>query len=145
MVSWTPVTNSGRTSRASKGALSMDMAYWLAWPFNLCLRPLNRPACLGRSNHQRRIWFLSWPVLTRPPYESIKLSTEKDLSLKTSFLLALASSKWVNELQGLKKKDFIMKTKEVQTRNKLSSLPNGWAGLRSPSCQLGELPNYPLC
>ena len=48
-------------------------------------------------------WNLS-PVLrclSRPPFEPLKLASNKHLTWKTSFLLALASAKRVSELHGL--------------------------------------------
>ena len=48
-------------------------------------------------------WNLSLVLksLTHPPYESMKLSSDKLMTWKTGFLLALASAKRVSELLGL--------------------------------------------
>ena len=39
--------------------------------------------------------------MTGPPYEPLKLASDKDLILKSCFLLALASAKRVSELHSL--------------------------------------------
>ena len=48
------------------------------------------------------LWSLSLVLrcLSRPPFEPIKLASDKHLTWKTSFLLALASAKIVSELHG---------------------------------------------
>ena len=60
-----------------------------------------------RSCPPREIWPPDWNLshvlqcLSQPPFEPLKLSSDKHLSWKLSFLLALASAKRVNELHGL--------------------------------------------
>ena len=40
-------------------------------------------------------------ILTRHPYEPLKKASNKDFTLKTLFLLALASAQRVSDLHGL--------------------------------------------
>ena len=60
-----------------------------------------------RSCPPRKTRLLDWNLflilrcLYRPPFEPLKLASDKCLTWKTSFLLALVSAKRVNELQGL--------------------------------------------
>ena len=55
---------------------------------------------LVRLNHQNTTW-LVLQSLTRPPYEPIKLSSEKNLTWETCLLLGHSPAKRIGELHGL--------------------------------------------
>ena len=77
-------------------------------------------------------WNLSLVLrcLSKPPFESLKLASDKHLTWKTSFLLALASTKRVSELHGL---SFRVRHSHGWSSCTFSFLPDFVAETQNPS------------